>query len=217
MNKDIINKINRIPIFDIMSVRGYCVYIDGVIRTFVFAADIAREAGLTRDKTYYNRPLQLCPTSGAQNEYYIHNIIRWDRFNEYVNMSIESFKRINPSILPLIQLPIHAYSYIPCELALIVLMHCRSKKALDFQVKLATIIMPKIQQDTIEYYEEQIELLENDIEDLKECVDCRNISKMEELEEDNYKMKYLIKEYESILGDEIYRYQFYREALNNYY
>lgn len=35
-------------------------------------------------------------------------------------------------------------------------MHCRSEKALRFQVRLATIIMPKIQQDTIEFYEEQM-------------------------------------------------------------
>ena len=95
------------------------------------------------------------PTSGPKT--YEHTKIRWDRFNHYVNMSIESFKRINPSILPLIQLPIHSNSYIPCELALVVLMHCKSKKALDFQVKLATLIMPKIQQDTIDFYEKEID------------------------------------------------------------
>ena len=150
MNQDIIEKINRIPIFDIMNVKGYCVYIEGVIRTFVYAADIAREAGMT-SQTSYN---YIGTTSGPKT--YEHEKIRWDRFNHYVNLSLDSFSRINPSILPLIQLPIHAHSYIPCELALVVLMHCKSKKALDFQVKLATIIMPKIQQDTIEFYEEQM-------------------------------------------------------------
>lgn len=162
MNQEILEKINRVPIFDIMNVRGYCVCIDGVIRTFVFAADIAREAGLLRTKTYYDREKPMCPTSGAQPEYYIHDIIRWDKFNQYVNLSLESFTRINPPILPLIQLPIHRYSYISCELALVVLMHCKSKKAVDFQVKLATIIMPKIQQDTINFYENKI----NDMQSL---------------------------------------------------
>ena len=69
MNKDIqdvINKINTIPIFDIMNVKGYCVYIEGVIRTFVYAADIAREAGLVQSKTYYNRSRNLPSTSGGQ-------------------------------------------------------------------------------------------------------------------------------------------------------
>ena len=45
----------------------------------------------------------------------------------------------------------------------------------------------KIQQDTIQFYEDQIQLLNNDIEDLQECIDCRNVSRMEELEEDNDK------------------------------
>jgi len=150
------------------------------------------------------------PTSGITD----YEVIRWDRFNHYVNMSLESFSRINPSILPLIQLPIHAYSYIPCELALIVLMHCRSEKALRFQVRLATIIMPKIQQDTIQFYEEQMQKMQDDIEDLQECIDCRTISRMEELEEDNDKLRYLIRQYEPMLGSAIYQYQEYRGVLN---
>ena len=208
MNQDMINKINKIPIFDIMNVKGYCVYIEGVIRTFVYAADIAREAGMT-SQTSYN---YIGPTSGPKT--YEHEKIRWDRFNHYVNLSLESFSRINPSILPLIQLPIHTHSYIPCELALVVLMHCKSKKALDFQVKLATIIMPKIQQDTIEFYEEQMQKMQDDIEDLQECIDCRTISRMEELEEDNDKLRYLIRQYEPMLGSAIYQYQEYRGVLN---
>ena len=150
VDSSIIDKINRVPIFDIMNVKGYCVYIEGVLRTFVFAQDIAREAGLIQinNKNYTS-------TSGRIETSYVS--LKWDRFNHYVNMSIESFKRINPSILPLIQLPINSNSYMPCELALVVLMHCKSKKALDFQVKLATLIMPKIQQDTIDFYEKEID------------------------------------------------------------
>ena len=163
MNKNMVDKINRVPIFDIMNVKGYCVYIEGVLRTFVFAQDIAREAGLIQinNKNYTS-------TSGRIETSYVS--LKWDRFNHYVNMSIESFKRINPSILPLIQLPINSNSYMPCELALVVLMHCKSKKALDFQVKLATLIMPKIQQDTIDFYEKEINLLYDNINDMKNTI-----------------------------------------------
>ena len=41
VDSSIIDKINRVPIFDIMNVKGYCVYIEGVLRTFVFAQGIA--------------------------------------------------------------------------------------------------------------------------------------------------------------------------------
>ena len=194
------------PIFDIMNVKGYCVYIEGVIRTFVYAADIAREAGIVTE------------TKGKETSYATSGItyesIRWDRFNNYVNMSLPAIQQENPSLIQLIQLPIHAYSYIPCELALVVLMHCRSNKALRFQVKLATIIMPQIQQDTIEFYEEQMQKMQDDIEDLQECIDCRTISRMEELEEDNDKLRYLIRQYEPMLGSAIYQYQEYRGVLN---
>ena len=105
MNKDmqdVINKINRIPIFDIMNVKGYCVYIEGVIRTFVYAADIAREAGLITEHSYSK---EFRTTSGTKNVSYTHDMIRWDRFNHYVNLSLDSFSRINPSIFLL-------YSYL---------------------------------------------------------------------------------------------------------
>ena len=156
MNKNMVDKINRVPIFDIMNVKGYCVYIEGVLRTFVFAQVIQ-----INNKNYTS-------TSGRIETSYVS--LKWDRFNHYVNMSIESFKRINPSILPLIQLPINSNSYMPCELALVVLMHCKSKKALDFQVKLATLIMPKIQQDTIDFYEKEINLLYDNINDMKNTI-----------------------------------------------
>ena len=168
----LLNKINTIPIFDVMNVRGYCVYIEGVLRTFVYAEDIAREAGLIRNKTYYNLPRQsTTPTSGGNQEYYQQEEIRWDRFNEYVHLSIESFSRLNPDILPLIQFPLHQYSYVPMELALVVLMHCKSKKALDFQVILASRIIPEIQQHAIGYYEKIINIQQSEIFQCEERLD----------------------------------------------
>ena len=173
--QDVINKINTIPIFDIMNVKGYCVYIEGVIRTFVYAADIAREAGLIQvnNKSYAS-------TSGRIETSY--DSIKWDRFNNYVNMSMPAIQQENPSLIQLIQLPIHAYSYIPCELALIVLMHCRSEKALRFQVRLATMIMPKIQQDTIEFYEEKVNELRYIIDTNKDTINY-NIAVLQDLAE----------------------------------
>lgn len=142
-----------------MSVRGYCVYIEGVLRTFVYAEDIAREAGITRmtkGRYFYD---DSYPTDGITE----YAVIRWDRFNKYVNLSFPAIERRCPEILPLIQLPIHRYSYIPAEVALIVLMHCESDKAVEFQVVLACKIMPEIQQHAIGYYEEIINKQQNEI------------------------------------------------------
>ena len=49
---------------------------------------------------------------------------------------------------------------------------------------------------------------------MQECIDCRNVSRMEELEEDNDKLRYLIRQYEPMLGSVVYQYQEYREVLN---
>lgn len=64
MNRDIqdmINKINRIPIFD-----------------------IGREAGLITEHSYSK---EFRTTSGTKSQQYTHDMIRWNRFNNYVNMT----------------------------------------------------------------------------------------------------------------------------------
>lgn len=170
LNDSILNKINQIPIFDVMQVKGYCVNIEGILRTFVFAEDIAREAGLVYEanKNYIRK--KIIATSGDKNIIpqlpvipSMNHEIRWNRFNEYINMVMPIIQQENPSLLSLIQLPVHKFSYMPCELALIVLMHCKSETALRFQVRLATIIMPLIQQQTIELYQREIQELESDM------------------------------------------------------
>ena len=198
INPNIIEGINTIPIFDVMNVRGYCVYIEGILRTFIYAEDIAREAGLVRERS---------KTVSAQmwaEKTYTYEGIRWDRFNHYLNLSLPAIERKCPEILPLIQLPIHRYSYIPAEVALIVLMHCESDKAVEFQVVLACKIMPEIQQHAIRYYEEQIGILENEIYDYQEMIDCNNINKMKALEEEIDLYKRVIQDYEGVLGDKCY-------------
>lgn len=196
-----LDNMNTIPIFNVLNVRGYCVYIDGILRTFIFAEDIAREAGLTKITTRYDRP--LAPRSGRQdsnvpisgsNEYYQQEDIRWQRFNEYVNLSLPSIESRCPEILHLLQLPIHRYSYVPAEVALVVLMHCKSQKAIDFQVVLACKIVPEIQRYAVLTYERQITNMQNEIYELQEMIDCNNVNKMMTLEEENEFLKNFIKE-----------------------
>ena len=167
----IIEEINNIPIFDVMNVKGYCIVYDTQIKTFVFAADIAREGGLSRIKTYLDRPRDMPPTSGGQPEYYELYEIRWDRFNQYIEESIETYRRINPEVLNWLQLPIHAYSYIPIEIAMTVLMCCKSQKAKEFQVTLASIIAPSITSNAIRIYERQLEEVQQTAEYYKNFTD----------------------------------------------
>ena len=61
-------------------------------------------------------------------------------------------------------------------------MHCKSKKALDFQVKLATIIMPKIQQDTIEFYEDKVNELRSIIDTNRDTINY-NIAVLQDITE----------------------------------
>lgn len=183
-----LDNMNTIPIFNVLNVRGYCVYIDGILRTFIFAEDIAREAGMMRERS---------KTVSAHNwaeKTYTYEGIRWDRFNHYVNISLPTIESRCPEILPLIQLPIHRYSYIPAEVALVVLMHCESQKAVDFQVVLACKIVPEIQRYSILTYERQITNMQNEIYELQEMIDCNNVNKMMTLEEENEFLKNFIKE-----------------------
>ena len=103
-------------------------------------------------------------TSVVQNQYYTNEEILWQRFNKYLNDTIEIAKQKNPEILQWLQLPIHPYSYIPLEFAIMILMHCRSKQALDFQWTLTSIIVPQLyeyydqyQQSQIDYYQDMLD------------------------------------------------------------
>ena len=162
----LINEINEIPIFDVMDVKGYCIVYDSQIKTFVFAADIAREGGLIFDQEQTN-----CATSGTIT----YKKIRWNRFNEYVNDSIEYYKKVAPDVLAWLQLPIHAYSYIPLEIALTVLMYCKSDKAKQFQVKLSAIIAPTITNNALRVYEAKFEEYQKTIAYYKDFIDSSGL------------------------------------------
>jgi len=187
-----LDNMNTIPIFNVLNVRGYCVYIDGILRTFIFAEDIAREGGIiTPSNSSVVDSSENYVTGDVNYKYYT---IRWDRFNHYVNLSLPAIESRCPEILHLLQLPIHRYSYIPAEVALVVLMHCKSQKALDFQVVLACKIVPEIQRYSVLTYERQITNMQNEIYELQEMIDCNNVNKMMTLEEENEFLKNFIKE-----------------------
>lgn len=147
-----INDIDQINIFDIINVRGYCVWINGVLRTFVRTEDIARESGLTKENT------KSYTSNNGHVEEYRYETIRWDRFESYMNDAINMLKSINPDIIPLIQPDLIRTGYIPCELALMILMKCNNGKALEFQAKFAIALgrIPEIQRQN------------KDLEDMKE-------------------------------------------------
>lgn len=184
----LLDNMNTIPIFNVLNVRGYCVYIDGILRTFIFAEDIAREAGIITPSTYSKIGVN------GDTKIYEKTAIRWDRFNHYINLSLPSIESRCPEILPLLQLPIHRYSYIPAEVALVVLMHCESDKAVDFQVVLACKIVPELQRYAIKTYELQMMNMQNEIYELQEMIDCNNVNKMMTLEEENEFLKNFIRE-----------------------
>lgn len=158
-----INDIDQISILNVMTVRGYCVWINGILRTFVCTEDIARESGLTKENTK-----SYAPNNGRVGEY-SYETIRWDRFESYMNDAINMLKSLNSDIIPLIQPELIRTSYIPYELALMILMRCNSSKALEFQAKLAAYIVPELQRQTIDLYKLKYEKQNKELEDMKEC------------------------------------------------
>ena len=158
----IIEGINTIPIFNIDNVRGKCIVTpNGNIQSLVLADDIAREGGLIYDNKAYNPKNQNnFRTVLSEN---IYKYIKWNRFNQYANDSISSIQQYNPSILQYLSLPIKSGDYIPLEIALVVLMHCNSRQARDFQVILATRIAPELTKHAISHYQQQLNQYQSQI------------------------------------------------------
>ena len=169
----------QIPIFDIMNVKGYCISYNGKILTFVFASDIAREGGLIYERLHYERPIQgdatklMYDTSVVHSKqgYYKQDEIKWSRFNKYLNDTIEIAKQKNPEILAWLQLPIHPHSYIPLEFAIMILMHCRSEQALNFQWTLTSIIVPQLQSNYFQYQQEQLQQYQQQVQYYQDMID----------------------------------------------
>ena len=149
----VIEGIEEFPILNIDHVSGYGIIYQGKMFIFVFAADIAREGGLTVEHTQAYAPkndINFSTTSGAK--IYTHTEIRWARFNKYLNNAIEIAKQYNSDVLSWLQLPIHPYSYIPIELAIMVIIQCKSQKARHFQWLLTDHIMPTIRDNILNNY-----------------------------------------------------------------
>ena len=133
MDSKVIEGINTIPIFNIENVRGKCIVTpNGNIQSLVLADDIAREGGLVKENTKGYVPKDGCANNRnfvpkVGRNFYTYDAILWFRFNQYTNDSIPSIQQYNPSILQYLSLPIKSGSYIPLEIALVVLMRLNSK------------------------------------------------------------------------------------------
>ena len=131
--------------FNIEGIRGYYKELDnGELIRLVNAEDIAIGAGL--DKKEIDRRRPVGPHVGRQStEYLEYNKIRWDRFNQYAEDSLEFLREVvSPSVFGYIHLPIKKDSYIPIELAISVIICCRSEQAKKFQAIVSVKIASEI-------------------------------------------------------------------------
>ena len=129
--------------------------------TNLIQGDAAQSVGATSGTHLFrdvceNTRESFASTSGRKNVYE-YETIRWNRFNKYLNDTIKIAKQENPEILQWLQLPIHSYSYIPLEFAIMILMHCRSQQALKFQWILTSMIVPQLQSYYDQYQQQQLQ------------------------------------------------------------
>ena len=115
---------------------------------------------------------------------YEYETIRWNRFNKYLNDTIEIAKQKNPEILAWLQLPIHPYSYIPLEFAIMILMHCRSEQALNFQWTLTSMIVPQLQSNYFQYQQEQLQQAQQLAEYYQDFLDTTTVYSTTEIARD---------------------------------
>jgi len=166
MNQDMINKINRIPIFDIMNVKGYIQVINNRECIYVYATDIARGSGLVfqDNKDYIHKKITATSCSNFTET------IRWQTVEKYFNEAIEDLKDFNPFLLQFIQ-PFDRNSYILLEVALLILNRVNSKQGKRFRGLLMTYIVPFIRQAAIDYYLKEVQQLQDNVKDLRYVID----------------------------------------------
>jgi len=186
-NRIIVSYFNDIPILNIMNVKGYCVNINGKMRTFLSAKDIAIGAGLdfVANSNYEHKKIiaTSCNNSDINSEEKINatscinsdnNIgIRWNTFNQYAYDAINNYSQYDNEITYIAQYPYNEYSFMPQEIAYLVLMRCKSAKAKQFQAILAKIVSD-ITNNTImimqNNYSGAINYLRNIIKDRNEII-----------------------------------------------
>lgn len=157
MNTTVVDYYGDVPILNVMNVAGYSVNINGKQRVFLFARDIAIGGGLvyTQTKTSIRNFPPKVEENGSDfsakvEENTSYTYIKWDRVNEYAMDAMPDLIKHDNELQYLCQFPIHEYSYIPQELAYMILMRCTSKKAREFKVALAVDIIPTITNKAIE-------------------------------------------------------------------
>ena len=153
-----------IPILNIMDVRGYSILNfngTGRTRTFLSAKDIAIGAGLDFVANGNYEHKKIIATSG--NNFDNNLGIKWNRFNQYAEYAISNLAYMDPDILAIAQFPYGEYSYMPSEVAYLVVMQCRGEKAKQFQAIIADIIIPRIVDETIKVLQKQIQKQQDEI------------------------------------------------------
>ena len=145
MEATVLNYYGDVPILNVMNVTGYSVNINGKQRVFLFARDIAIGGGLTRMAKSGHPKSWMSKDTIPEVE-----VIRWATVNEYAMDAMPDLIKHDNELQYLCQFPIHEYSYIPQELAYMILMRCTSKKAREFKVALAVDIIPTITNKAIE-------------------------------------------------------------------
>ena len=166
----VVSYFNDIPILDVMNVKGYCVEINCKMRTFLFAKDIAINCGLS----FIQKDTKILATS-CKNEY-INTGIRWNTFNLYAYESLQEIIPYDNELQYLTQLPVNEYSFIPQEIAYLIIMRCNNAKAREFRAKISFIVS-NITNKSIEMMREKYEkiLKEKDKEmDERNLIDSLN-------------------------------------------
>lgn len=159
-NENVINNINKINILDVLKVDGYCIFIENSLLTYVYAKDIAIGAGLNKEEEKFST------TSGRKS----YDNIRWNRFIQYFNETVEELQMVNPDILRFIQ-PLDINSYILLEVALGILNRCNNTIAKKFRATLMFKVVPIIQQQAINEYMQQIGELNTQLDNKKNIID----------------------------------------------
>lgn len=152
VSQDILSQINSIDILGVINVDGYCQIIERKLCTFVLARDIAIGGGLCRYE-------EKSSHTGVRN----YESILWSRFTEYFNETVAEIIAINRDLAQFIQ-PLDQNGYILLEVALGILNRCNNATAKKFRAELLFNIVPKIQNDTIAKFMENLNQLGSSID-----------------------------------------------------
>lgn len=138
--------------FNIEGVRGYYkIEADGYRTRLVNAEDIARGAGLSREKSFHT-------SAEIRTESYI----QWDRFNQYAEDSMNYVNLDREK--KYFNLPADKDTFIPLKLAIMVISRCASEQARKFQGIVATVIADQIDRMIDEKYDKLIDDMQGTIE-----------------------------------------------------